>query len=300
MRKFINQLSALALFSSIISGSIGCDRPTGGETSSSVESQIEPDETAEASLILTSAIEGAHRTDEERARDKWRHPKETINFFEILPNMTVLEIWPGGGWYTNILAPYLAAGDGMLIAAHFDPTLSPDAERAVAAFKSEFVNRNSLYGPLKITTFSPPKLDLPANSTDAVLTFRNAHNWFGTGQQSEPFKEFYRVLRPGGILGVVDHRADASAADGISHNGYVTEASIISLGIAAGFAFEEKSEINANKADTKNHPFGVWTLLPVRRSAKAPGMREPNFPRERFDAIGESDRMTIRFRKPAK
>ncbi|MEO0398182.1 MAG: methyltransferase domain-containing protein [Pseudomonadota bacterium] len=252
--------------------------------------------------LLQTAINSAHRTEAEKARDAWRRPLETLAFFGVEPQMTVMEVWPGGGWYTNILAPYLATGDGVLYAAHFDPTLSPAAATAIADYKARYTADKQSFGDVRVTAFNPAdaaQASVPANSVDAVLTFRNVHNWLEGAAAETAFKEFFQALKPGGVLGVVEHRADPSTGDGESHGGYVTEASVIALAQEAGFVLEAASDINANPADTKDHPFGVWTLRPVRRSADAPGKRAADFPRAQYDAIGESDRMTLRFRKPS-
>ncbi len=257
-------------------------------------------DTVSAEDRLAAAIEGAHRSDEERARDVYRHPQETLEFFGVEPSMSVVEIWPGGGWYTNVIAPYLA-GDGVYYAAQFDPEARPQAAAAIEAFKEKYGADADLYGTVEVTVLgvAPDQKIAPDATADAVLTFRNVHNWM---RGDEPpaatyFQKFYDALKPGGVLGVVEHRADSVEVDPSS--GYVAEETVIEFAEAAGFVLDARSEINANPLDTKDHPFGVWTLPPVRRSSAARGMEDPEFDRTKYDAIGESDRMSLRFVKPA-
>lgn len=259
----------------------------------------EPRESApppDAGALLDAAISGPNRTQEDRARDQWRHPKETLQFFGVEPSMTVVEVWPGGGWYAKIIAPYLKSGGGTYYAAHVDPAASERAADAVERFRLEFSDA-SVYGEINITTLGAGEI-APENSADAVLTFRNVHNWMSNGVAEANFQAFYRALKPGGVLGVVEHRADEKADEKDGSSGYVKESAVRALAEAAGFEFVDSSEINANPNDTKDHPFGVWTLPPVRRSSASPGQEDPNFDRAQYDAIGESDRMTLKFVKP--
>jgi predicted methyltransferase len=250
----------------------------------------------DAVSLLDAAIAGEHRTPEEKARDIWRHPKETLTFFGVEPGMTVVEIWPGGGWYTKILAPYLKTGGGVYYAAQRDPASSARAAEAVQKFKDAYADEN-LYGAINVTVLGEGFDVAPEGTADVVLTFRNVHNWTSAGQAEANFKAFFRALKPGGVLGVVEHRAN-EGADEDPDSGYVRESTVKALAEAAGFEFVEASEINANPKDTKDHPFGVWTLPPVRRSSESQGQEDPNFDRAKYDAIGESDRMTLKFVKP--
>ncbi len=249
---------------------------------------------------LEAAIGGDHRSEAERARDEFRHPKETLEFFGVEPDMTVVEIWPGGGWYTNVIAPYLA-DEGAYYAAHFDPAARPSSASAIDAFKEKYAVDAELYGTVKVTVLGvePEQKIAPDGTADVVLTFRNVHNWMRGDEPPAPayFRKFYDALKPGGVLGVVEHRASSPQDDPSS--GYVAEEAVIDFAQAAGFVLDARAEINANPADTKDHPFGVWTLPPVRRSSAARGMEDPDFDRAKYDAIGESDRMTLRFVKPA-
>lgn len=246
---------------------------------------------ATASVTIDEVLAMPHRSEANRARDAFRHPSETLAFFGITREMTVLELSPGGGWYTEILAPYLR-GHGHLIAAI--PTEdSPNEYRRTSglAFRAQIAERAEIYGPIATVSLSTPEtiaLGEPA-SVDAVLTFRNLHNWFKDERMDEVIADAFRVLRPGGVFGVVEHRATAgSALD--RESGYLPEAWVIERITAAGFVLEESSEINANPNDTHDHPNGVWSLPPALRGG--------DVDRERFVAIGESDRMTLRFRKP--
>ncbi len=251
----------------------------------------------DAGALLDAAIGGAHRTPEERARDQWRHPKETLAFFGVAPSSTVVEIWPGGGWYTKVLAPYLKSGGGVYYAAQRDPASSARAAEAVQKFKDAYADA-AIYGDVRVSVLGEGAEIAPEGTADTVLTFRNVHNWTSAGTADATFKAFYRALKPGGVLGVVEHRANEDAAEGDASSGYVKESAVKALAAAAGFEFVEASEINANPADTKDHPFGVWTLPPVRRSSASAGQEDPNFDRAKYDAIGESDRMTLKFVKP--
>lgn len=238
---------------------------------------------------------GAHRSDENKARDAYRHPRETLAFFRIHPSMTVIEITPGGGWYTDILAPYLR-GAGKLIAATWD-TSAADApayyQRANQALADKLAKHPDVLDRVEMRPFDTkaPKFG-DAGSADAVLTFRNVHNWTMAGNDGDYFKAFFDVLKPGGVLGVVEHRAQAgTTVEETKESGYLTEDYVIGLATAAGFVLEEKSEVNANPKDSKDHPEGVWTL--------PPNFALKDVDREKYAAIGESDRMTLRFRKPS-
>ena len=253
---------------------------------------------ATTSAALDAAIAGEHRSESNRARDKFRRPKETLTFFGFRSDMTVVEIWPGGGWYTEILAPALKAS-GKLYAAQY--SVNPKygyQRRYFGAFLSKLGATPDVYRDVEITTLDfPYALSIaPAGSADMVLTFRNAHNWVnpGYGEQAAQlsFKVIFDTLKPGGVLGVVDHRwPDVKTEDPNAENGYVSEDRIISLAKAAGFELAARSDMNRNKADDHEHIEGVWTLPP----SLALGDKD----REKYQAIGESDRMTLKFIRPA-
>ncbi len=235
---------------------------------------------------------GAHRSAENRARDPARHPLDTLLLFGIKPDMTVAEIWPGpDGWYTEILSPLLN-GAGKLYVAQMPAAPGNEFVTAsLARYSAKLAARPDLYGKVTLTTLGPAGTEIaPPGSCDLVVTFRNIHNWMNLGYAKAAFDAMNRALKPGGILGVVEHRADpAKPLDPRASNGYVNEDYAIQLIESAGFELVERSEINANPKDTKDYEQGVWTLPPT--------LRQGNRDREKFEAIGESDRFTLKFRK---
>ena len=244
------------------------------------------------STAIDAALADHHRSDANRARDVYRHPKETLQFFGLKDDMVVLELWPGGGWYTEILAPVLK-DRGQLIAAHLDPAASAYAKRSRTAYDEKLAKDPDMYGKVKVVVLQPPnQYDLgPANSVDMVLTFRNLHNWMQSGSLEQVFVAAHRVLKHGGTFGIVEHRAKPDADDAtVAKSGYVRERYAIEMAEKAGFQFVGKSEINANPRDTKDYPDGVWTLPPTYRKG--------DVDRATYQAIGESDRMTLKFIKP--
>ena len=252
---------------------------------------------------LLAAVAAPHRSAGDKARDAYRHPAETLAFWGVKPGMTVLEISPGAGWWTDILAPYANKTGGRYIATGA-PLEGPGSSEAGRAYRKAFEARiadQAVYGKVQVVPFGGEVRDLgPPNSVDVAFTARNVHNWVGRpGMVDAVFADIFKVLKPGGVLGVKDHRADPRAMKPDASDGYVSEAYVIAAAERAGFVLDGRSEINANPKDTKDHPFGVWTLPPVRRSAPAGQPADPAFDRAKYDAIGESDRMTLRFRKPA-
>jgi len=248
------------------------------------------------SAALDRAIGGSWRSPINTARDKYRHPKQTLLFFGVRPTQSVVEITPGGGWYTEILAPYLY-DHGHYFAVVEDPESVKPADRAEMQdrnnqFEAKLALRPDLYVRTQVREIDPAAPVLgPAGSADVVLTFRNVHNWVMDGRQAAMFKAIFAVLKPGGVLGITDHRANPGpVTDG--QQGYLTEQQVIDYATAAGLVLEAKSEINANPKDTKDYPKGVWTLPPTLTLGEKD--------KGRYLAIGESDRMTLRFRKPAK
>lgn len=242
---------------------------------------------------IEEAVESKFRHPNNKLRDQYRHPIETLKFFGVEPHMTVVEVNPGSGWYMEILAPLLAKDGRYIMAA---PDMDPTKDYSVK--NEKYINDWKLEYPivaLKMERifFSPPKkTQMPEGIADMVLTFRNVHNWMGTNGHNDAFEAFYAVLKEGGILGVVEHRAKESNKDPFAKSGYVRESDVIKMAKAAGFELVEKSEINANKKDTTNHPAGVWTLPPTLRLGEKD--------KKKYLAIGESDRMTLKFRKPVK
>lgn len=252
-----------------------------------------------SAMTLQEAVAGDWREAQDKARDVWRHPVETLDFFGLKPGMTVVEIWPGAGWYTDILAPFLAASGGKLYAANLQPN-DPTAIEVVEAYRQKLRAKPRLYGDVEITAFGATSGPMaPAGSADLVLTARNVHNWMAAGIVDKAFSDAFAALKPGGVFGVVEHRANPGGVqDPTAADGYVEQAYVIRLAQEAGFILDQASEINANPRDTKDHPFGVWTLPPVRRTSARGQPADPTFDSSPYEAIGESDRMTLRFIKP--
>jgi predicted methyltransferase len=254
--------------------------------------------------VLAAVVAGDWRSAEAKARDKHRHPVESLTFWGLKPGMSILEIQPGGAsWWTEILAPYAQRTGGKFAATGPDlsnPELPDDAKKAREEFAKRYSNRD-LYGDVSIVNWGLKSAPLPADSYDFILTARSIHGWMRTpGMVEKTFREFYGALKPGGILAVEQHRANPGPQDPGAASGYVTEAFVIEQAEKAGFKLAARSEINANPRDTKDHPFGVWTLPPsLRSTAYGSGKdSDPNFDHSKYVAIGESDRMTLRFVKP--
>jgi predicted methyltransferase len=246
---------------------------------------------------LDSALAGPHRSDRNKARDQYRHPKETLAFFGLRRDMTVVEIWPGGGWYTEILAPVLK-GKGRLYAAQYGPhAIAEYQPKEDATLLDKAKKYPDVFGEVKFTAlWSPGDLAIaPPGSADLVVTFRNVHNWVNPDYKQDAaklFGAFFTALKPGGVLGVVDHRwPDAKTEDPKAENGYVSQERVMALAKGAGFEFVGSSEVNRNPRDSHDHPNGVWSL-PPDLSVK------PGEDRQKYLDIGESDRLTLKFRKP--
>lgn len=244
------------------------------------------------SNALDAAVKADNRSTKNTSRDVYRHPKETLAFFGMKPDMAVLEILPGGGWYTEILAPYLSE-NGQLTAASFGanhPT--PYLANIHKKFITKMNASPDVYGKVNVVLFKEERYlqSLADASQDMIVTFRNTHNWIRYGGIEEVFAAFNRVLKTGGVLGLVQHRANKGTNEKeTSQKGYVPESYLIKLAESQGFELVKKSEINANPKDTKDHPEGVWTL--------PPSYRLKDIDKEKYTAIGESDRMTLRFIK---
>jgi predicted methyltransferase len=249
---------------------------------------------------IAAAVAGSWRLPADRARDPWRHPAESLKFWGLAPGQTVVEFWPGAGWFSDIIAPFLAATGGRFYAADLQASDAEGGEM-VEAYRRKLADHPKLYGKVEMTAFGPTSGPVaPAGSADLVLFLRNLHNWMAAGLAEKAFRDAFAALKPGGALGVEEHRADPAAApDATASSGYVAQAYAIRLGQEAGFTLAAASEINANPKDDHNHPFGVWTLPPVRRSSPRGQPADPAFDHTKYDAIGESDRMTLKFVKPA-
>jgi predicted methyltransferase len=253
---------------------------------------------AATSSALDAALAGSHRSDRNKARDRYRHPKETLTFFGLRRDMTVVEIWPGGGWYTEVLAPVLK-GKGKLYVAQYGSNAPADYMRQeMATLQDKAKKHPEVFGELQYTAlWAPGELTIaPAGTADLIVTFRNVHNWLSPGYKQDPaklFGAFFTALKPGGILGVTDHRwPDPKTEDPKAANGYVSEERVIALAKAAGFELAGRSDINRNPKDTHDHKNGVWTLPP---DLSVPAGED----RQKYVDIGESDRLTLKFRKPA-
>lgn len=253
------------------------------------------DSDLKAKLELAST--GEHRSDKNKARNQYRNPINTLDFFGLEPGMTVLEIAPGGGWYTEIIAPALR-DTGVYIAGSYDVEVADQPKyryRQHKALLSQIADQAELYGQIKVAMYSPPESRelWSADSVDMVLTFRSSHGWTRKGLVDDVYADFFKVVKPGGTLGVVQHRApEGGDAIAWAKKGYVAESRIIQAATKAGFVLDEKSEINANPRDLKDHDEGVWRLPPT--------LSLGDEDREKYMAVGESDRMTLRFKKPAK
>jgi len=274
-----------------------------------VEPAEEAEPEADLASMLSNILAAPHRSEANRARDEYRHPADTLTFFGVTPQSTVVELWPGGGWYTEILAPLLH-DQGKLIVTGYDPKGEPAyyGTKQAIAMNEKITGQAEIFGKVetailgvdieldkkgkvKKTTLREDWTLAPEGSVDVVLTFRNSHGWFNGGQEALIYGKAFAALKPGGVFGVVQHRA-AEGADPkkTAENGYLPEAAVIASAEKAGFKLAEKSEANANPNDTKDYKKGVWTL--------PPRLAEGDKDKERYNAIGESDRMTLKFVKP--
>ena len=253
---------------------------------------------------LEQVVAGDWRSADEKSRDGVRKPIENLQFWGLRPGASILEVQPGGGWWTRILAPYAARTGGRYSATAADlanPALSEAARKGRADFAARFADEK-IYGKVDLVNWSATAAPLPENSYDFILLSRVIHGWMRVeGLVDRHFSNLARSLKPGGVIAVEQHRENPGPQDPMAESGYVTEAFVIEAAEKAGLRLAARSEINANPKDTKDHPFGVWTLPPTRitvpyGSGKAP---DPNFDRSKYDAIGESDRMTLRFVKAA-
>jgi predicted methyltransferase len=246
---------------------------------------------------LAAAIASPARTPKFVERDVYRHPLETLRFFQLRPDQTVVEIWPGRGWYMEILAPYLRERGKYYAAIEAsDVAGAPkEAKQNAAVLRKRIEDDPARFGKVIVTELHPPELTeiCPPGTADVVLTFRNVHNWVEAGTQQAQFDAFFKALKPGGVLGVVEHRGmPGISLEAMRKSGYVDEAYVKKLAATAGFRFDAESPINNNPKDTKDYSEGVWTLPPTL----ALGDKD----RAKYLGIGESDRMTLRFVKPGK
>ncbi|HVY35513.1 MAG TPA: methyltransferase [Caulobacteraceae bacterium] len=256
-----------------------------------------------APASLSWAVGGDWRSTADRARDAWRHPAETLAFWGLKPGQTVVEFWPGAGWYTDIVAPFLAATGGKFYAAQFqiDVAARPAEAQLADVYAKKLAAMPLVYGQPTVTAFGLTSGPVaPAGSADLVVFARVVSCWMAAGIAEKAFHDAFAALKPGGVLGVEENRAaPGGVQDVLAAQGYVQEAYVKRMAQEAGFVLDGASELNANPKDTKSYPFGVWTLPPWRMSAPKGKPDDPKFDHAKYDAIGESDRMTLRFRKPA-
>ncbi len=278
--RFLHLLGALVAI-----GASACGQPIPAD--SAVTTKTQSDEAA-----IRAAVALPHRSEQNRKRDVYRHPVETLSFFGVRPNMTVVEMYPGGGWYTEILAPLLAE-HGKLVVTSLDPNGPQDKPGFKGAhdLQERFQKQPELFGKVQTARIDPPDhFDLgPEASADAVLTFRNVHDWVRDGFADKVFAAMFRVLKHGGVLGLEAHRNPSADPAQVGKTGYLSEAYVIDLAKKAGFELAARSDVNANPKDNHDHPEGVWTLPPT--------LRLGDKDRDLYVTIGESDRMTLRFVK---
>ncbi len=255
-----------------------------------------------AGLTLQAVVDGSWRTPQDRARDGARHPIESFTFWGLKPNMTVAEIRPGAGYWTDLLAPYLAAGGGKLIVTSGDPDKMTDAQKAGRdRYLKRYQDNPALFGTLEVGVFAAnsDKLLAAPNSVDLIISSRNFHGFVLQNIKDYALKSMFSALKPGGLVAIEQHRGDARRPQNAA-SGYIRQDWVIAQMRQAGFEFVAASELNANPKDTKDHPFGVWTLPPTLQTAPSGQPANPDFDNAKYKAIGESDRMTLLFRKPAK
>ena len=239
---------------------------------------------------LAAAVDGPARPAADRARDRYRHPSQTLGFWRVKPGDTVVDLQPGGGYWTAILAPYLRDTHGRYVAGG-----GPGGRDAFLAKWGD----KARYGDVQYVAFNKASpAFVPAGTADVVISSREMHNWMRGGMLDKGMADAFAALKPGGVFAVEEHRADGSAVATDGSAGYVRTADVVAAAQKAGFRLDAASELNANKADTKDHPFGVWTLPPTRQSTADGKTADPSFQHAKYDAIGESDRMTLRFVKP--
>ncbi|MDP9103633.1 MAG: methyltransferase [Pseudomonadota bacterium] len=253
---------------------------------------------------LIESIAGAWRPAAEKARDKYRHPLETLTFWGLRPGSVVVDLQPGGGYWTQIIAPYERITGGRYIAGVADlanPKMSEGGKKGREAFAAKFADEK-IYGKVELANFGAVSAPFaPAGTVDLVITSRELHNWAPGGKLDKIMGDAFAALKPGGFLAVEDHRADPRPEVAEWKDGYIATKTVIEAAKKAGFVLDASSEINANPKDTKDHPFGVWTLPPSRQSSgtpDSPAATDAKFDHAKYDAIGESDRMTLRFKKP--
>lgn len=251
---------------------------------------------------LEAVLAGPQRNAEQKERDGERRPGPSLAFWGLKPGASILEVQPGGGWWTQILAPYAARTGGRYTATAADltnPNITPAARQGRERFAATYADA-AVYGKVELVNWGPVAPPLPEGQYDFILLSRVIHGWMRTdGMVDKYFAQVARGLKRGGSLAVEQHRAKPGTPDDKGASGYVTEQYVIDAAARAGLKLVARSEINANPKDTADHPFGVWTLPPTRTTVPYGSGQPPNpaFDRSKYDAIGESDRMTLRFTK---
>lgn len=255
---------------------------------------------APADEALKAAIAGPHRSPDHASRDAYRKPYETLAFWGLEPGQAIVEIMPGPGYWTEILAPYAKATGGTFVTTGADlndPATPPEKRETRAAFEARYADP-AKFGVIRYAHWGPKAGPLgPDGSADIVITARNVHNWIWNAMFEKALADIHAVLKPGGIFAVEQHRADPLPQAEGARGAYMETAFVVAALEKAGFRLEAQSEMHANPKDTKDHPFGVWTLPPTRYTSRG-GRNDPDFDRTPYEAIGDSDRMTLRFRKP--
>ena len=265
--------------------------PAPAQTTAAKTEAAKPAENVDSADALRAAVDNPTRTQEERTRDAYRHPYETLTFLEVKPEHEVLELWSGGGWYTHILAPYLAES-GRLHVTVYPEDSEKEYRRKMTQDMSAYLAANQYTDSVNVITLNTDDLSFGVeDQVDVVLTFRNVHNWVKGGFDQKVYEQAYKALKPGGVFGVIEHRGPKGMTrEQSATSGYMDQDQVIKDVQAAGFQFVESSEVNANPNDTKDHPEGVWTL--------PPSLRLKDTDRDKYVTIGESDRMTLKFMKP--
>ncbi|MBI1405893.1 MAG: methyltransferase domain-containing protein [Caulobacter sp.] len=253
--------------------------------------------------VLRDVLAGSQRAASHQARDDQRHPYESLLFWGLKPGLSMIELSPGTGYWTEILAPYARMTGGVFgvgVTDLADASVSDRGRKARAAFEARYADR-TVFGDIRYLDFGPRSAPLgPPGSVDLVLTARNIHNWLEPkGHLDKVMADVFAVLKPGGLLAVEEHRSDPLPQAPGAPTGYMSTDFVIAAAARAGFRLDGRSEINANPRDNKTHPYGVWTLPPVRRAPAAGETPPKGYDRAAYDAIGESDRMTLRFVKPS-
>ena len=257
---------------------------------------------ASSNAVLKEVMAGEWRSEDDKSRDAERRPAESLEFWGLKPGASILEVQAGGGWWTRILAPYAARTGGRYTATAADlnnPSLSDAARKGRADFAARYADEK-IYGKVELVNWGPMAAPLPQNSYDFILLSRVIHGWMRTeGALERNLASVAGSLKPGGVLAIEQHRGNPGPQDPKAESGYVTEAFVIAAAEKVGLRLAARSEINANPKDTKDHPFGVWTLPPTRATVPYGSGKpaDPSFDRSKYDAIGESDRMTLRFLK---